>query len=67
VSRIRTVYLVRENGATPEAVRPQVFIETTAAGKLTYGVRVSGRSLKRARLAAQGEFARLRAFVEAKP
>ena len=63
-SRVRTLYLVRENAQPPEATKPQVFIETTAAGKVTYGVRVSGRSLERARETAQAEFAKLRAFVE---
>ena len=62
-SRVRTLYLVRENGTPPEATKPQVFIETTAAGKVTYGVRVSGRSLTRARLTAQAEFAKLREFL----
>jgi len=56
--------VVRIETATAEgSVRPVVFIETTAKGELTYGVRVSGRSLAQARERAQAEFARLRAFA----
>ena len=62
--KVRTVYLVKEDAQAPEAVKPQVFSETTAAGKVTYGVRVSGRSLAAAGKAARAEFTALRAFVE---
>lgn len=67
MSRVKTVWLVKEDAQAPEAVKPQVFIETTAAGKVTYGVRASGRSLTAAGLAARAEFTKLRAFVDSPP
>jgi len=60
MAKTRTVWLVREDAQAPEATKPQVFIETTATGKVTYGVRVSGRTLKAARLMAEAEFMALK-------
>lgn len=60
MSKTRTVWLVREDAQAPEATKPQVFIETTATGKVTYGVRVSGRTLKAARVMAEAEFMALK-------
>jgi hypothetical protein len=65
-TKLRTLYLVREDAQPPEATKPQVFIETTAAGKVTYGVRVSGRSLSQAGERAREEFTKLKEFVDRK-
>ena len=58
MARLRTVYVLREDGKAP-AGRPQVFIETTAAGAIVYGVRVCARSLTQARRLAVEEFKKL--------
>ena len=59
MARLKTVYLLREDGKTP-AARPQVFMEVTAAGAIVYGVRVCARSLTQARRLAMEEFKKLR-------
>ena len=62
-TKVRTVYLIRDaekNGAA----KPHCFIEVTASGSLTYGLRVAARSLKEARKKAQEEFRELRRFAE---
>lgn len=59
-TRLRTVYLVRQDQGAPEAVKPQVHIEVTATGRITYGVKASGRTLAKAREQAIREFRLLR-------
>jgi len=65
MTRIRTIYVMREadkdGSAAPAA---HVFIETTAAGAIVYGVRASARRLGRARELAEAEFQKLRTFAE---
>lgn len=39
------------------------YVDVTAAGKTTYGIRVTGRSVTKCRESAQKEFSALRAFV----
>lgn len=43
--------------------RPSVTISKTVGGEITYSVRTTGRSVKKAREAAQEAFEVLRAFV----
>ena len=63
MTRLRTVYLLREDGKAV-AAKPQVFMEVTAAGSLVYGVRVCARSLVEARRLAVEEFKQLRQVAE---
>lgn len=63
MTRLRTVYVLREDGKSP-AGRPQVFMEVTAAGAIVYGVRVCARSLTQARRLAVEEFKKLRQVAE---
>lgn len=62
-TKLRTVYLVREQGQTPADTKPQVWIETTARGEITYGVRISAPTLGLARLDAETEFTKLTTYV----
>lgn len=39
------------------------YVDVTAGGKVTYGIRVSGRSIAKCRESAQREFTALRQFV----
>ena len=63
MTKIRTVYLLREDGKAA-ASRPQVFMEVTAGGQIVYGVRVCARSLVEARRLAVEEFKQLRQVAE---
>ena len=54
--------LVQLVQGAPDA-RHQVWIDTTASGAVTFGVRTTGRSLKRAREHAEAQFQALREFV----
>lgn len=62
-SRVRTLYVLREDATEPKDARPSVHVERTVNGTITYGVRVSGRSASDARKRAEAEFRALAAFV----
>ena len=64
-TELRTVYVLREAEKNGTAVAPQVNIEMTARGGITYGVRVTGRTLAQARERAEAEFTKLRDFARA--
>lgn len=63
-TRLRTVYVLKEDATEPKDARPSVHIERTVNGTVTYGVRVSGRSATEARKRAEVEFRALLAFVK---
>ena len=58
------VYVVREIERSGVTLRPSVSIESTASGAITYGVRLSARTLREAREGSEVEFRKLRRFAE---
>ena len=63
-TKLRTVYVLKEAERAGTTTRPTVFLESTASGAITYGVRLSARTLKLAREGSEAEFKKLRRFAE---